>query len=70
MRLKMQGGVVYMEVSALWPPGHVGTDCCFKCPRVAERSPRTYQHNLRGDQCYVGVSAKGPAQLHKKQRHP
>lgn len=40
MCLKMQGGVVYTEVSAPWPPGHVGTDCFFKCPRVAEPSPQ------------------------------
>ena len=40
MCLKVQEGVVYTEASAPWPPGHMGTDCCFKCPRLADPSPQ------------------------------
>lgn len=32
MCLKVQGGVVCTEVSALWPPGHMGTDCGSNAP--------------------------------------
>lgn len=40
MRLKVRGGVVCTELSALWPPGHMGTNCCLKCPGLADPSPQ------------------------------
>lgn len=31
-------GVLSTELSVPWPPEHVGIDCCFKCPRLADPS--------------------------------